>query len=214
MAKPAKQYFTSLPLNDHCLNFRANSGNSHTSRKLVMKISASTRYNDQLWLVIQLGLLTTSEPQNSALAGVGTPMKEVVWRSSRLNFASLRAEKAAMMKATYGNQGRKGSRNSGYSITKSCENTMVAGATPKVTSSASESSSLPIGDETCSKRALMPSKKSKTAPMIIHNSAISGFPPKANDVAMQPEMRLQQVIVFGICFLILIFSYFSFAMIV
>lgn len=102
-----KAILHSLPLNDHCLNFRANSGNSHTSRKLVMKISASTRYIDQLWLVIQLGLLTTSEPQNSALAGVGTPMKEVVWRSSRLNFASLRAEKAAMMKATYGNQGAK-----------------------------------------------------------------------------------------------------------
>lgn len=81
---------------------------------------------------------------------------------------------------------------------------MVAGATPKVTSSASESSSLPIGDETCSRRALMPSKKSNTAPMIIHNNAIFGFPPKANDVAMQPETRLQQVIVFGICFLILI----------
>ena len=36
----------------------------------------------------------------------------------------------------------------GYSITKSCENTMVEGATPNVTSSARESSSFPIGDET------------------------------------------------------------------
>ena len=40
--------------------------------------------------------------------------------------------------------------------------------------------------------------------MNTHNNAIFGFPPKANDVAMQPETRLQQVIVFGICFLILI----------
>lgn len=77
-AKPTKPYFTSLPLNDHCLNFRANSGNSHTSRKLVQRISTRMRNTDQLWLLIQLGLLTTSEPQNRALAGVGTPMKEVV----------------------------------------------------------------------------------------------------------------------------------------
>ena len=31
-AKPAKPYFISLPLYDHCLNFRANYGISHTSR--------------------------------------------------------------------------------------------------------------------------------------------------------------------------------------
>ena len=61
-------------------------------------------------------------------------------------------------------------------MTLSSNRIMVAGATPKVTLSASESSSLPIGDDTFSRRALIPSKKSKTAPMIIHHSAIFTCP--------------------------------------
>ena len=40
-------------------------------------------------------------PQNNALAGVGSPMKPIACRSSRLNFASRSAEKAAMIKAAY-----------------------------------------------------------------------------------------------------------------
>ena len=50
----------------------------------------------------QLPRQRISDPQNSALAGVGSPMKPIVWRSSRLNFAKRRAEKAAMMYATNG----------------------------------------------------------------------------------------------------------------
>ena len=64
-------------------------------------------------------------------------------------------------------------------------------------SSASESSSLPMGEETPNSLALIPSKKSNTAPMTIHSRASSGLFTKANDVAMQPEMRLQQVIELG-----------------
>lgn len=79
---------------------------------------------------------------------------------------------------------------------------MVDGATPKVMSSASESNSLPMGEETPSKRALMPSKKSNTAPIMIHVSAQRGEPPKAQAVAMQPETRLLQVRVLGMCFVI------------
>ena len=48
---------------------------------------------------IHEGLLTMSEPQNKALAGVGKPMNEVVCLSSRLNFARRKAEKAAIRKA-------------------------------------------------------------------------------------------------------------------
>ena len=44
---------------------------------------------------------------------------------------------------------------------------MADGATPNVTTSAKESSSLPIGEDTFSNLADMPSKKSKIAPMII-----------------------------------------------
>ena len=64
-----------------------------------MRIRARMMNTDHEYPSSQLGLNTISEPQNRALAGVGTPMKEVVWRSSRLNLASRNAEKAAMMKA-------------------------------------------------------------------------------------------------------------------
>ena len=79
---------------------------------------------------------------------------------------------------------------------------MAEGARPKVMQSASESSSLPMGELTLSSRALMPSKKSNTAPTIIMMSARLKLLLKANHVAMQPEMRLQQVMALGICFFI------------
>ena len=62
-------------------------------------MSPKTINTDQLLLVNHDGLDTMSEPQNKALAGVGTPMNEVVCRSSKLNFANRKAEKAAMTKA-------------------------------------------------------------------------------------------------------------------
>ena len=80
---------------------------------------------------------------------------------------------------------------------------MIAdGAAPKVITSAKESNSLPIGELTFSKRAAIPSKKSNTAPIIINSNATSILPAKAKPIAMQPEIRLQQVILLGICFFI------------
>ena len=60
---------------------------------------------------------------------------------------------------------------------------------------------MPMGDETWSRRATMPSKKSKTAPRMTKAKASVVSPVKAKDVAMQPEIRLQHVILLGICFL-------------
>ena len=74
---------------------------------------------------------------------------------------------------------------------------------PKVMSSARESSSFPISLETCNSRADIPSKKSKTAPRMMNSIACSGNPFIADTVAMQPEIRLQHVMVFGICFFII-----------
>ena len=74
---------------------------------------------------------------------------------------------------------------------------MAEGARPKVISSASESSSLPMGEDTLSRRAVNPSKKSNTAPIIINRKAMRGLASKANFTAMQPEMRLQQVMPLG-----------------
>ena len=42
---------------------------------------------------------TTNDPQNKALAGVGSPMKDVLWRVSILNFPKRNAENTAMIKA-------------------------------------------------------------------------------------------------------------------
>ncbi len=74
---------------------------------------------------------------------------------------------------------------------------MVDGATPKVTQSASESNSLPMGDDTFRKRADMPSKKSNVAPTSMHIKAILASPVKTKQVAMQPEMRLLHVSALG-----------------
>ena len=87
-------------------------------------------------------------------------------------------------------------------MTESCVKTIADGATPNVTSSAKESSSLPIGELTPSSRALIPSKKSNTAPAMIHTSASWASPHKANKVAMQPDTRLPHVRVFGILLVI------------
>lgn len=79
-----------------------------------------------------------------AFAGVGTPMKEVVCRVSRLNLANRKAEKAAMRNAVYGIYASKGIRNVGVCTSLNKEKMMNAGATPKLTLSANESSSFPI----------------------------------------------------------------------
>ena len=44
-------------------------------------------------------LYASPKAQNNAFAGVGSPRKELVCRSSRLNFASLRAENAGIRNA-------------------------------------------------------------------------------------------------------------------
>ena len=48
---------------------------------------------------------------------------------------------------------------------------MAAGASPNVMSSARESSSFPMGEETCSRRAVIPSKKSNVAPNTMKSRA-------------------------------------------
>lgn len=48
MAMQAKIYLTSFPLNDHCLNFKANIGSSQTNRRLVMTTNAKITNHDQL----------------------------------------------------------------------------------------------------------------------------------------------------------------------
>ena len=99
MAVKIKIYLILLFAKEKSLNFSANMGTSAISiqheRKMsnnrmltLMERSASTSF-----------ILMTNEAQKRALAGVGRPMKELVWRSSKLNLANLNAENAAMRKA-------------------------------------------------------------------------------------------------------------------
>ena len=75
-----------------------------------------------------------------------------------------KAEKAAMMNAVYGMIPRIGSMISGYCTSRNRLNNMALGATPNVTTSAKESNSLPMGEDTPNALATIPSKKSKMAP--------------------------------------------------
>ena len=56
---------------------------------------------------------TTNDPQNKAFAGVGRPIKEVVWRVSILNFPNRSAENTAIMNAVYGKISMTGCMNAG-----------------------------------------------------------------------------------------------------
>lgn len=81
---------------------------------------------------------------------------------------------------------------------------MAAGANPKVIKSASESSSLPIGEATLSNRAEKPSKKSKTAPQKISATASSSDLNWVVEITTEntPHSKLQIVSVLGMCFFI------------
>ena len=102
MDSPAKQYFNSLPFQPHCLNLRANMGISQTISQLLMQIPKRMIDNDQGVRSMRELAPTMSEPQNKAFAGVGSPMKEVCCRSSKLNLASRKPAKAAITKAKKG----------------------------------------------------------------------------------------------------------------
>ena len=82
-------------------------------------------------------------------------------------------------------------------------NAMADGATPKLMSSASESSSLPIAELTLSRRAAMPSKKSKTAAIRIKSPASVKLPVNAKVIDRHPDKAFIKVMVFGMLEIIL-----------
>ena len=64
-----------------------------------MHISTIMKISDRELFSSQAGLVTSSDPQNNAFAGVGKPINESLCRLYMLNFAKRNAEKAAMRKA-------------------------------------------------------------------------------------------------------------------
>ena len=79
---------------------------------------------------------------------------------------------------------------------------ITPGKNPKLTISAKESRSFPIGDFTFNKRATIPSKKSKIPEKITKYAAVSKLPLNAKTIPIQPEKRFAQVIALGRCFFI------------
>lgn len=130
----------------------------------------------------------------SALAGTGSPKNECDCRVSILNLASRYALAAGISNARYDHSTSPCSSKIRYK--------MNAGATPEVTTSASESNSFPRGEDTPNARAANPSQKSKKMPRQISTAAIRSFPSTADHVAHTPQVRLSIVIVLGISFLI------------
>ena len=76
---------------------------------------------------------------------------------------------------------------------------MNPGATPKDTTSDKESKSAPMGEWALSSRAVKPSRKSKRPAAKIMMAALTGMFMLRNRIERQPETRLPQVIVLGMC---------------
>jgi hypothetical protein len=77
-----------------------------------------------------------------------------------------------------------------------------AGATPKLTTSARLSSSLPISEYAFSNLAEKPSRKSNIIAATISHEAVTLSPLAAKIIAINPADRLREVIKLGICFII------------
>src|SRR5690242_675818 len=105
-----------------------------------------------------------------------------------LNLARRRPEQIAIRKARYDTQGR--------SVSSSMLYRKIEGRTPKVTMSASESSSFPIGELTLSILAANPSRKSNTHAAATNQNVYRGV---SNTIAIPrtPHNRLQHVSAFG-----------------
>ena len=88
----------------------------------------------------------------SALAGVGNPIKESVWRSSILKFANRKQEPNVIINPKNGTKLVSVIPELDFNI----KNMMVPGTTPLVTMSAKESNCKPKGLETLKSRAKNP----------------------------------------------------------
>jgi len=81
-------------------------------------------------------------------------------------------------------------------------NKINPGATPKLTTSARESSSFPIAEYALSSLAEKPSRKSKIIAARISQEAVTRSPFIIKIIETKPETRLSEVIKLGICFIL------------
>ena len=102
-ASKRKIYLGRLGFNANDLNLRENMGISEMRRKQNVKIRGSKKSGcviKRLTWGIWRGT-NTREVKKMALAGVGRPMKDSLWRTSMLNLAKRKAEKMAIRNGQY-----------------------------------------------------------------------------------------------------------------
>ena len=148
--------------------------------------------------------------KNKAFAGVGIPIKLVLWFVSILNFAKRRAENIGIRSAKNGLIYSNKYCGSSFcvkklpdSILKISWKIMIEGATPKLIRSAKLSSCFPKSPLTLNNLASIPSKKSKNWPIIMNIPASVKCAWNARNIAINPQLKLESVKILGICFWIL-----------
>ena len=189
-----KVILTLLELHCKFLNFSANSGSGATinqENNIVIPINGICPNQPGGNNFIKDGI-----PQiNKACAGVGTPMNESFCRISILNFAKRMAAKTDNDKPSHDHCPAPVFINK-FLI-------KIPGNTPKLTTSAKESNSFPIGLETFNILALAPSRKSKTQAAQTNQAVgISGLV-KEQIIPAHPHNRFPDVNAFGMCLVIL-----------
>lgn len=108
-------YRISFPLKPKVLNLRENKGNSATNKNDIRQQKPMNNHgfkkSDFAKKEILCGVIPENnesairgiEEINIALAGVGSPIKDSVWRGSLLNFARRKAEKTGISSPAYPN---------------------------------------------------------------------------------------------------------------
>jgi len=162
-------------------NFKAINGKLLTISQLNVIMRP---YKNHLFISISLMKLkllpkcsiSGNDATNNPTAGVGTPLNPYRWVVSKLNFASRYADAAARIKAG-SNQAKATSRPFSSFIKLSLNNwyKITEGQTPKLTTSARESSCLPISEDASNSLDTKPSKKSTTAAAKINRDAKASF---------------------------------------
>jgi len=176
---------------------------------IVKIISADAELVKEVKRALELKCMAiTNETTANAFAGVGKPLNEVVCESSMLNFASRSAAQTGITAGSRRiniapdpivseNQVPFVAREEFRSWYK-----IIAGATPKLTTSARESSSLPISEYAFRSLAESPSRKSKIIATSMSQEAFTISPLRVKTMDMNPAVRLSDVMKFGICLII------------
>jgi hypothetical protein len=212
---PIRIYLPSFPLTFRFLTFRDSSGILVTINKDNIRIniisSKKELVNELKSADCVLWPAITTEITARALAGVGSPLKVVACVVSRLNIASRKAAQTGMIAGIISKSNAlKISIFPGIKVPVESESqsilyNIIPGATPKLTTSARLSSSFPIAEYDFSNLAEKPSRKSKIIAARISHEAVIIFPLAAKIIAINPAVRLSEVIKFGICFVMIIF---------